>query len=51
MQRDAAIMRGNGPTIFTSIKHGTGVDDVVDLILAAWKAAGEPGTPGVVQVD
>lgn len=46
MDRDSKKMRGNGPTIFTSIKQGTGVDDVVHLILAAWRAAGSPGLPG-----
>lgn len=39
MKRDAAKMRDGGPTIFTSVKHGEGVSDVVDLILAARKAA------------
>lgn len=48
MQRDAKIMRGDGPTVFTSIKKDLGVEDVVDLILAAWRAAGSPGTPGPV---
>jgi urease accessory protein len=73
MERDAKLMRGSGPTVFTSIKHGTvrqrqpcpsflfvvlfvfvilltaglqtpkGVEDVVDLILAAWRLAGSPG--------
>jgi urease accessory protein len=45
MDRDAKLMRGDGPTIFTSIKEGTGVEDVTDLILSAWKAAGSPGKP------
>ncbi|EIM85907.1 urease accessory protein UreG [Stereum hirsutum FP-91666 SS1] len=48
MARDSNLMRGDGPTIFTSIKHGTGVDDVVELILAAWRTAGSPGTVGAV---
>lgn len=48
MQRDARIMRGDGPTVFTSIKKDVGVDDVVDLILAGWRTAGSPGTPGPV---
>lgn len=48
MQRDARIMRGDGPTVFTSIKKNQGVEDVVDLILAAWRTAGNPGTPGPV---
>ncbi|KAG7444816.1 urease accessory protein UreG [Guyanagaster necrorhizus] len=48
MQRDSKLMRGDGPTIFTSIKEGSGVDDVVNLILAAWRASGSPGKPGAV---
>lgn len=46
MQRDARIMRGDGPTVFTSIKKSQGVEDVIDLILAAWRAACSPGIPG-----
>ncbi|KAI0372214.1 urease accessory protein UreG [Pilatotrama ljubarskyi] len=48
MERDAKLMRGDGPTVFTSVKQGKGVDDVVDLILAAWRTAGSPGKPGAV---
>ncbi|EJD50568.1 urease accessory protein ureG [Auricularia subglabra TFB-10046 SS5] len=46
MDRDSKKMRGDGPTIFASVKQGTGVDDVVQVILAAWRSAGSPGTPG-----
>ncbi|KZP06103.1 urease accessory protein ureG [Athelia psychrophila] len=45
MDRDAKLMRGDGPTIFTSVRQGTGVEDVVGLILGAWKGAGSPGKP------
>lgn len=48
MDRDSKLMRGDGPTVFTSVKQGTGVDDIVDLILAAWRMTGSPGTPGAV---
>ncbi|KAG6372803.1 urease accessory protein UreG [Boletus reticuloceps] len=48
MQRDARIMRGNGPTVFASVKKDQGVEDVVELVLAAWRTAGSPGTPGPV---
>ncbi|PCH40353.1 urease accessory protein UreG [Wolfiporia cocos MD-104 SS10] len=51
MDRDSKLMRGDGPTVFTSVKEGKGVNDVVDLILAAWRAAGSPGTPGAVSME
>lgn len=44
-------MRGDGPTVFTSIKNDQSVDDVVELILAAWRTAGEPGVQGAVGYD
>ncbi|KAH0446004.1 hypothetical protein IEQ34_025163 [Dendrobium chrysotoxum] len=43
MKRDAAKMRDAGPTIFTSVKHGQGVEDVIDLILTARRQAGAEG--------
>ncbi|KAF8272645.1 Ni-binding urease accessory protein [Lactarius quietus] len=42
------LMRGDGPTIFCSVKVGKGVEDVANLILAAWRTAGNPGKPGAV---
>jgi len=48
MDRDSKLMRGDGPTLFTSVREDKGVDDVVNLILAAWRMAGSPGTPGAV---
>ena len=51
MQRDSKLMRGDGPTLFTSVRNGDGVDDVVALILAAWRGAGSPGKPGTVPVE
>jgi len=48
MDRDSKMMRGDGPTLFTSVREDKGVDDVVNLILAAWRMAGSPGTPGAV---
>jgi urease accessory protein len=48
MDRDAKLMRGHGPTIFTSVKEGKGVDDIVALVLAAWRTAGSPGKVGPV---
>ncbi|CAG8575743.1 10501_t:CDS:2 [Paraglomus brasilianum] len=43
MERDARRMRQGGPTIFTQVKNGIGVSDVVELILAAWRASGASG--------
>lgn len=40
MERDAAKMREDGPTIFAQVKHGKNVDAIVDLILSAWKSCG-----------
>ncbi|KAI5308524.1 hypothetical protein KEM55_005499, partial [Ascosphaera atra] len=40
MDWDARKMREGGPTVFTNVKDGTGVKNVVDLILSAWKASG-----------
>ncbi|KIM66932.1 hypothetical protein SCLCIDRAFT_14434 [Scleroderma citrinum Foug A] len=48
MERDARMMRGDGPTVFTSVKQGQNIGDVVDFILAAWRTAGSPGKPGAV---
>jgi urease accessory protein len=43
MKRDADKMRDGGPTIFTSVKLGTGVDDVIELILKARTLSGADG--------
>lgn len=48
MDRDSKLMRGDGPTIFTSVKENKGVEDVISLILAAWRGAGSPGMVGAV---
>ncbi len=39
MDRDARRMRGDGPVVFAQVKHGPGVSEIVDHILAAWRAA------------
>ena len=49
MDRDSKLMRGDGPTIFCSVKEGKGIDDVANLILAAWRTAGSPGKRGAVE--
>ena len=42
MDRDAKNMRGAGPTVFAQVKHGVGVDEIIALILTAWKATAQP---------
>ncbi|KAI5477808.1 hypothetical protein MNV49_005892 [Pseudohyphozyma bogoriensis] len=39
MKRDADKMRDHGPTLFTSVKLGEGVEQVAELIKAAWIGA------------
>jgi len=40
MDRDARKMRDGGPTIFAQVKSGKAVDDIVGLILSAWRGSG-----------
>lgn len=40
MERDARRMREGGPTVFAVVKHDKHVDDIVSLVLSAWKASG-----------
>ena len=35
MERDAHTMRGNGPVVFSQVKHGLAVDDIIGHILHA----------------
>jgi urease accessory protein len=39
MERDARRMRGDGPFIFTQVKNGIGVEDVVSQVTTAWQRA------------
>ncbi|KAI9344502.1 CobW/P47K family protein [Zopfochytrium polystomum] len=46
MERDSAKMRDIGPTLFAQVKHGVGVDAIVDEILKAYRASGAaPAAP------
>ncbi|CAF9924339.1 MAG: hypothetical protein GOMPHAMPRED_003598 [Gomphillus americanus] len=38
MERDARRMRDGGPTIFAIVKQGKGVQEIVGLILSAWRS-------------
>lgn len=33
-------MREGGPTIFAQVKNGVAVENIIDLILSAWKSSG-----------
>ncbi len=39
MAVDARRMRGECPVVFTQVTHGEGVDQVIRLLLEAWRAA------------
>lgn len=39
MERDTKTMRGNGPFVFTQVKHGVGMGDVVSHVIHAWQHA------------
>ena len=40
MKRDAALMRGEGPTVMGSVKHGDGIDEIITCIEKAVEKAG-----------
>lgn len=40
MDRDAKLMRQDGPTVFAQVKHDKGVDEIISLIIADWQASG-----------
>ncbi len=39
MERDSAKMRGDGPFILARVKHGEGVNEIVEHVLKAWEAS------------
>jgi urease accessory protein len=39
MERDARKMRGEGPFLFAQVKHGPGVDEIIQHVLHAWQHA------------
>ncbi|GMF41403.1 unnamed protein product [Phytophthora fragariaefolia] len=39
MNRDAKLMRGEGPTVFSQINKGKGVEEIIDQVIGAWEAA------------
>ncbi|KAI3631206.1 hypothetical protein MIR68_010696 [Amoeboaphelidium protococcarum] len=42
MDRDAKLMRQDGPTVFAQVKNGVAVDTIANHILNAWKLATSP---------
>jgi urease accessory protein len=43
MDRDSRRMRGDGPFLFSQVKHGIGLPDILHHLLHAWSAAsGKP---------
>ncbi|KAE8981877.1 Urease accessory protein G [Phytophthora fragariae] len=38
MDRDAKLMRGDGPTVFSQINQGKGVEEIIEHVIGAWKA-------------
>jgi len=39
MESDAKKIRDEGPTVFAQVKHDVGVNEIIQYILTAWKAA------------
>src|SRR4051812_23406911 len=39
MARDSKKMRGSGPFVFAQVKHGAGVDEIIDHVIHAWQHA------------
>ena len=39
MDRDSRLVRGEGPFLFAQVKHGEGVDAIVECVLQAWQKA------------
>lgn len=37
MEADTKKMRGDGPFVFAQVKHGIGVDEIIDHILHSWQ--------------
>ena len=39
MAQDSKKMHGNGPFVFAQVKHGIGVNEIIDHIIHAWQHA------------
>jgi len=39
MARDSKTMRGSGPFVFAQVKHGGGMDEIMDHVVHAWQHA------------
>ena len=40
MARDAAAMRGDGPTVFAQVTNDVGVAEIAGSVVAAWESGG-----------
>jgi urease accessory protein len=49
MARDAAAMRGDGPTVFAQVVNGVGVEEIVETVLGAWGRVGGGSVAGRVR--
>ncbi|HTI98199.1 MAG TPA: urease accessory protein UreG [Dongiaceae bacterium] len=41
MDRDTRRMRGTGPFVFAQVRHGVGLDEIIDHIVHAWQHAND----------
>jgi urease accessory protein len=39
MERDARLMRGDGPFLFAQVTHGVGVEEIAGHIVEAWRSS------------
>lgn len=39
MERDTKKVRGDGPFVFAQVKHGVGVEEIIEHIIHAWQHA------------
>ncbi|KAB2653387.1 MAG: urease accessory protein UreG [Verrucomicrobia bacterium] len=39
MENDTKRMRGNGPFVFAQVKHGVGVNEIINHIIHSWQHA------------
>jgi len=45
MERDAKLMRGDGPFLLAQVKNGVALPEIIDHVLASWSAATRKAIP------